>query len=563
MQPAQRSTRAKGALPGYAGGGMIGAFKRAIGLEQDTPERAAYKAQAKAAREAQTTPAPKADNQAITDYAGMSAMQRREKEAGFKEGGPVKGPGTTTSDSIPIMASNGEFMIKASAVKAIGLKTLEALNAMGDTPAKSQKPAGAIQKLAGGGPVKGLFPYNQPETDIYKDVGLSSEPSAPAAPLDAQAAADQATASKFLGGALDVNNRVGASIADIASMVPRGLAGAYDSAVIRPIRAMGGNLDYVSPKLTPDGADPASMTPFYDNIRKQDAATAQTPTQQATSTTAANQAPITENAVVRNAMAAGAPRPASPVTTGATGAGAVRRVGNSYSGENVSGDISLTDGQGNPIKRGGTVSSLDTSAGYAQDLKDLARIEEGKKATEANLQAQATYAENKVLEQKALAGNRNAEKILAQRTNDSTTRRGQDATATNQTATQRLAENRFGLDSANAELENKAKNMVLTAQTAFMNAKTPEEKQSALATLAGLSGKESAQKAQYAYAPGGQMIDPVTGQTVTQPGVIFNQYTGETTQPGQKQALPKGMVKQVGTANGKPVYEDANGKRYQ
>ena len=145
MQPAQRSTRAKGALPGYAGGGMIGALKRAIGLEEDTPERAAYKAQAKAAREAQTTPAPKADNQAITDYAGMSAMQRREKEAGLKEGGPVKGPGTTTSDSIPIMASNGEFMIKASAVKAIGLKTLEALNAMGDTPAKSQKPAGAIQ----------------------------------------------------------------------------------------------------------------------------------------------------------------------------------------------------------------------------------------------------------------------------------------------------------------------------------------------------------------------------------------------------------------------------------
>ena len=229
----------------------------------------------------------------------------------------------------------------------------------------------------------------------------------------------------------------------------------------------------------------------------------------------------------------------------------------------MSGDISLTDGQGKPIKRGGTVSSLDTSAGYAQDLKDLARIEEGKKATEANLQAQATYAENKVLEQKALAGNRNAEKILAQRTNDSTTRRGQDQDVANRGATQRLAENRFGLDSANAELENKAKNMVLTAQTAFMNAKTPEEKQSALATLAGLSGKESAQKAQYAYAPGGQMIDPVTGQTVTQPGVIFNQYTGETTQPGQKQALPKGMVKQVGTANGKPVYEDANGKRYQ
>ena len=36
-------------------------------------------------------------------------------------GGPIKGKGTGTSDQVPIMASNGEFMIKAKAVKAIGL----------------------------------------------------------------------------------------------------------------------------------------------------------------------------------------------------------------------------------------------------------------------------------------------------------------------------------------------------------------------------------------------------------------------------------------------------------
>jgi len=31
---------------------------------------------------------------------------------------------------------------------------------------------------------------------------------------------------------------------------------------------------------------------------------------------------------------------------------------------------------------------------------------------------------------------------------------------------------------------------------------------------------------------------------------------------GQQQQLPPGMTRQVGTSGGKPVYEDANGKRF-
>lgn len=48
---------------------------------------------------------------------------------GFAEGGSIRGSGTATSDSIPIMASNGEFMIKAATVRKLGVPFLNMLNA--------------------------------------------------------------------------------------------------------------------------------------------------------------------------------------------------------------------------------------------------------------------------------------------------------------------------------------------------------------------------------------------------------------------------------------------------
>jgi TP901 family phage tail tape measure protein len=46
----------------------------------------------------------------------------------LSEGGPVFGAGTATSDSIPALLSNKEFVIKAKSAEAIGLKNLNALN---------------------------------------------------------------------------------------------------------------------------------------------------------------------------------------------------------------------------------------------------------------------------------------------------------------------------------------------------------------------------------------------------------------------------------------------------
>lgn len=61
---------------------------------------------------------------------------------GFKEGGEISGPGTGTSDSIPILASDGEYMVNAKATKK-HRRLLDAIN------------AGHVPALAAGGIVHG------------------------------------------------------------------------------------------------------------------------------------------------------------------------------------------------------------------------------------------------------------------------------------------------------------------------------------------------------------------------------------------------------------------------
>lgn len=50
------------------------------------------------------------------------------KVLGFADGGHVRGPGTSTSDSIPARLSAGEYVLKASAVRKIGVDMLDRIN---------------------------------------------------------------------------------------------------------------------------------------------------------------------------------------------------------------------------------------------------------------------------------------------------------------------------------------------------------------------------------------------------------------------------------------------------
>lgn len=49
-------------------------------------------------------------------------------EYGLADGGMITGPGTSTSDSIPAMLSNGEYVVNAAAVKKVGVGFLEGIN---------------------------------------------------------------------------------------------------------------------------------------------------------------------------------------------------------------------------------------------------------------------------------------------------------------------------------------------------------------------------------------------------------------------------------------------------
>lgn len=154
-----------------ADGGIVHSLTGMLGMRKRTPEelRAAdaknqarnQEAATAAAGRAQAAPEPAAKAapaKAISDYSGMSAMQRREKAQGLADGGTVKprgfvvGKGTGTSDSIPARLSNGEYVLPADTVKAVGVEALDSLRAATHTPVKNEQAKAAHGFFAGGTP---------------------------------------------------------------------------------------------------------------------------------------------------------------------------------------------------------------------------------------------------------------------------------------------------------------------------------------------------------------------------------------------------------------------------
>jgi len=66
---------------------------------------------------------------------GLSTIQQYRPMVKRASGGPVYGPGTGTSDSIPAMLSNGEYVIRSAAVDRLGVDTLNRLNYADRMPA--------------------------------------------------------------------------------------------------------------------------------------------------------------------------------------------------------------------------------------------------------------------------------------------------------------------------------------------------------------------------------------------------------------------------------------------
>lgn len=65
---------------------------------------------------------------ALTVSGAMTSAQAAMSSVKLADGGFVTGPGTSTSDSIPAMLSNGEYVINADAVRRLGTSYLNTLN---------------------------------------------------------------------------------------------------------------------------------------------------------------------------------------------------------------------------------------------------------------------------------------------------------------------------------------------------------------------------------------------------------------------------------------------------
>ncbi len=93
-------------------------------------------------------------------------------------------------------------------------------------------------------------------------------------------------------------------------------------------------------------------------------------------------------------------------------------------------------------------------------------------------------------------------------------------------------------------------------------AETPEERQSLTEKLGMVRGQIKQESGSRVMAiNGGETIDE-KGNIIKNADVLINNQTGQRIDSAQSQGLPPNMVKQVGTSNGKPVYEDANGNRF-
>ena len=104
----------------------------------------------------------------------------------------------------------------------------------------------------------GIVAFNgKDQSKVPTEAELEVQRKADKEKIDALAKALGQTGGEYAGKSM-------AALADIASLIPRGLAGAVDTALVRPARALGAKVDYLSPALTPGNQNPDTMTPFYD-----------------------------------------------------------------------------------------------------------------------------------------------------------------------------------------------------------------------------------------------------------------------------------------------------------
>ena len=537
-------------LPKFADGGLIGGLKMALGIGL-SPELKAYKERAAAERKAKSEPAPEQPAQTgISAYAGNAPLEKRMKAVdALASGGPVKGPGTGTSDEVPILASNGEFVVRAAAVEEVGLDVLNAINKLGDDneneeSEEAEPGEGGPQKFAVGGLVGSTI--NQYGTQVpntpEEQQRLANQTSGYVA--GAQAANPKPAAQQTMGAlstaptlAAPAAPGAGSTYGQQMGKVADFFTGGASKAIKTLVSAPGYGLS--APASDAPANEPAVQMPLR--------MPAQMPT--ATAGPVARPTPAAAPAVVPAKNPAPNPASGSPDEVMPEGKVNVRKQANGvleFSGKDIAGDVNYTGSAASRMAgKGGNVSVVpgmsqalidktltnpDGSRWSAQDNAIMAaNIRDGvdpMRGTQRGIaQDEASRLQNLALSPNGTPGKANAMKIMAMRD-----------TAKTQTAQQQIERDKLNQTAEGTTLDNTSKRQMLDAQRAVTAAKTPEERKSAVERLAGLQGRTLEAKDQFDYAPGGQEIDPETRQLMTRPGVIFNKATGQVVTPGAKPA---------------------------
>lgn len=288
--------------------------------------------------------------------------------------GLVRGPGTATSDSIPAALSDGEVVISADKVRNFGAQAIMAMVDKGGLGVKKPPVKDGRVHAATGGLVED--PTKRP-TSFGDAAAASSSPGVTQVPSSSPAASAAPVAPAPVVSGFAPSGAPGLGISR-ANSFGDGAAAASDPGVKviatpTPGLGVGGggpisNAAAVAatPGVPPPGTPGASQIP-----------TGKEPWYSPAAAPAAAGAVSAEQAQVRrvdNALPVAAGAPAGPVSAPAVPLGAVARDGNSYSGGNVSGPITI-----NGQAPGGTVTTgfgVPSSDRVAQLNRDAAHTRE-------------------------------------------------------------------------------------------------------------------------------------------------------------------------------------------
>lgn len=294
-----------------------------------------------------------------------------------QHGGRVSGPGTASSDSIPAQLSNGEFVLPADTVQAVGVTRLRAL--VKGTHQPSRKPKRRNHLADGGMPDD----PSKPKPSSFGDAAAATtnpgvtqlQPTRDAAsqiPTNGYPAAPKPDGSQNAWSNSELGRNVSNTMAALPGIGGIGRVAATGGALSKGINAGAGAVDGAS-RLLVAGGGILSGSPT---------ASAASPANPAAST----------NSLVSTAMDPDSMPAAASTASGSTPNSRVTRAGNSYSGANVTGDVSI-NGRA-PGSGGGPISAQNMAAAnglaQSQEAASLARSGlDGQAGTDAGAQFSA------------------------------------------------------------------------------------------------------------------------------------------------------------------------------